>query len=382
MNQGVSMNRLMMVLLAGLLAMSVACGDDTEAGSTTPDPTPDSMPDGTPDGTPDAMPDGTPDAMPDGTPDAAPDSTPDPTPDDPCAQVDCVDGTPDDYDFSVPGSRFSSIILETDASVGADLDGDGDADNALGALLNDLGTLLGDADLNAQLAESIEEGSLSLGATWPSFADGLADSGDADIHMFALVDPDDNPATTDEYLADRESFIEGTQSPIIQFNGASVSGGALTAGPSNFNLTVPLGEIALNVTISEAEIEGNLSEDAGGIAASGVTLAGVLSLENLIDALNAFLQSGQCTCLGLEGPLIDLSLGAGPQACVGQFDDSTCADEGQDLCATIAGACILAVPVIAGQTDIDLDGDGTSDALSVFIRIEMEGTNISGVGSE
>ena len=315
-------------------------------------------------------------------PDMNPDMNPTPIPEpdaDPCDTIDCIDGTPEDYDFNLPASHFSFIFLETDVNQGADIDGDGTPDNALGALLNDLGGLLGDADLNAQLAESIDEGSLALGATWPTFSGGLADSNDVDIHMFALEDADGDPTTKDAFIADRDSFIEGTQSPLIQFLGASVSGGALEAGPANFQLTVPLGEIALAITITNAQIEADLTEDSLGIATSNMTMAGVVSLRSVVDALNAFLRSEQCSCLGLEGPLIDLSLGAGPQSCVGQFDDATCAEEGQDLCSTIASACLLVMPVLDGQTDIDLNNDGSPDALSVFIRLELTGTQITGV---
>ncbi len=384
------MKRILVLLTCMLLAINIAaCGDDSETGGGTAnnavdnnDTNNDQNNDTNNDTNNDENNDANNAPNNDGGPECGngvcePGETPDS-----CGQ-DCEAGTPADYDYDVPGAYLSQITLVTDANIGADLNGDGQPDNALGALLNDLGGLLGDTDLNAQLAEAIADGSLALGTTWPSFkGTGPADSNDVDIHFFLLEDADGDPSTKDEFLADPASFIPGTASPLITFDGASVSGGALDAGPSQFALSIPLGGVSLDVVVDRAGLTGDVSGDANGIDIAGGTLSGAVSLASIVDALNGYLQSDSCSCLGLNGPLIDLSAGIGPQACSGMYDDSTCADEGQDICSTIAGACVLAVPVIAGQTDIDLNGDGDPDAISVYLELEMSGTNISGPGTE
>jgi len=281
-------------------------------------------------------------------------------------------GTPADYDYSAQASFVDSILLETDPTIGDDVDGDGDNDNALGSLLGQLSGFLGDTDINATLAESIDSGSIALGATWPGYSD---TSTNIDFFQLQYVTEGDRS----EFKADPDSFLPGSKTPRIQFKNAAITGGALVAGPSTFELSFPLSDtITLDLLADSARLKGGLSSDASGVTMVDGSLSGAVPLTSVIGALNAYVASDTCACV-TGGPLVDLSQGVGPQACNANIDASACPSG--DTCGTIVGACAFVVPILAGQADIDLDGDGTKDAISLYIHLTATGTNISGAGN-
>ncbi|MEL6178658.1 MAG: hypothetical protein AAFS10_06875, partial [Myxococcota bacterium] len=117
------------------------------------------------------------------------------------------------------------------------------------------------------------------------------------------------------------------------------------------------------------------SVDGDGVALADGELAGAVPLTAVVDALNNFLASDNCACLELDGPLIT---GEGAAfACTGSPGGTCSGDDA--ICGTIASACGLAVPIVVGQADIDLSGDGVSDSISVFIRIGASGATVTGL---
>ncbi len=289
-----------------------------------------------------------------------------------------VTGTPEDYTgYSSKASYINTISIETNSELGDDVDGDGDIDNALGSLLNSLSGLLGDTDINATLQESIDEGSLALGMTWPGVTDPASDT-TAALDFFQLQFATAGDASA--FLADRDSFDRGSSTPLIRFQTASFTGGALEAGPSTFNISIPLSDtIQLALTAERARIKGDASLDALGIKLTDGTLSGAVPLVSVAEALNAYISSDNCSCV-TGGDLIDTSGGAGDLAC-NALDASNCSGD-QDICGTIVGACGIAIGIIGSELDIDLDGDGQNDALSVFIRMEAQGTVITGPAAD
>ena len=285
----------------------------------------------------------------------------------------CEQGDPEEYDFEVMGSFLSSIAVETSPSIGADLDGDGNPDNAFGGLFLDLGSILPMEDINDSLASAITSGELLMGATWPGLDESLSDGEGIQTHLFRLE------AIEGGYLASRDSFISDSRTPASRFEG-TLEGGLLISGPTDFVLPFSGDGFALDVTLSGAYLSGVLSTDEAGVAMAEGTLAGAVGVPDFMEVINDFLLSENCACLGLDGPMIDVSLGAVPEACVGQFDGEACASEGmENTCAQAASTCDLFVPLIYGQADLDLDGDGSLDALSAFVRIQMRGADIVGV---
>ncbi|MBH23454.1 MAG: hypothetical protein CMH57_03110 [Myxococcales bacterium] len=289
-----------------------------------------------------------------------------------CMDGDCMVASADDYPYEgTPASFINSIALETDGSVGADLDGDGSPDNALGNLLNQLGSLLGDVDINAELAGAIADGDLALGMAWPDLdVASISDASDLTIHVFSMSATEADGV----YTADLASFMDGTGNPQIEFNGAEISGGALSAGPAQFAFALNLADIPIELLVDSAQIMADASADGSGVALANGELSGAVPLSAIIDALNGYLASDSCACLELDG---DLITGSGASfSCTGTPAGSCSGDA--EICSTIANACRLAVPIVSGQADIDLSGDGTADSISVFIRLEAQGATLSG----
>ena len=64
-------------------------------------------------------------------------------------------------------------------------------------------------------------------------------------------------------------------------------------------------------------------------------------------------------------------------SCTAEPNADACSTEENDVCGTIAGACGL-LGILGGVLDVDSDGDGVNDSLSVVIGLEMDATVISG----
>jgi hypothetical protein len=262
------------------------------------------------------------------------------------------------------------VLLE-DPVDGFDLNGDGDPDNALGSLLSTIGGLVGDgADLQGTVDESLADGSINVGAV---FTDGIEVS-ETRLHMFVLEANEDGT-----YAAEPASFAPGTQTPQVRFN-ANIAGSAMTTNEADFILNIPIAGLELSLVVSSARILGEVGTDGTGVTLSNGYLVGAVSVQSLVDALNGFLTSDTCTCLGLDSAPIDLSQGA-LMACPQGVDSSACTED-SEICGTIIGACGLAVQVVSGSADVDLDGDGENDAISLVIGMEMEGAVIAGPAAE
>ena len=292
----------------------------------------------------------------------------------PSVEPEMLPASPDEYYAAFadhPASIISSINIDPDGANAPDQNGDGVGDNALGGLLGQLGPLLGGADLNGTLQEAIDDGSLALGAIWTGLPNGVEDT-TTSMHFFVLTDTDDNPVTRDAYTISTNNFQAGTGTPNVRVQGVNIAGGNASAGPIDFPLSVPLGGIQLDVTISQAQLDGIVADADPGIAFTDATLAGAVTLDSLFGALNGFLLSDTCECLGLEGDLIQNG------ACTAVPPGAMCDGDG-DICKTIADACGIAVPIIGNQVDVDTDGDGMDDAISIFLNLDMDGTTITGV---
>ena len=356
--------RFAQMLAAVCLACLGACADSGDVapptGPANNDPSPDPAPNNDP--TPDPQP----------QPDPSPEPQPDPGED--CAQIPgCEPGDPADYDYDVPASFVARVIIEQDPELGEDVDGDGAVDNALGAFLGDLSRLLAVLDINQQYADTIADGRMVFGATWPTLIRGEAveDGQEVIADFLPLSDVDGDPAQTGRFRAQERGFIQGSLTPRMRFVG-SVSGGVFTAGPGAFSMPFPIGEVVLELSLEQARLSGAISSDERGIEIDDMGLTGGFSVSGLVDVLNDYLLSGECPCLGLEAPLLSLD------GCLGEADGSSCEGE-QAICASVAASCGLLGQILTSNADLDLDSDGQNDALSVFLRMDAVGTRVEGV---
>ena len=134
----------------------------------------------------------------------------------------------------------------------------------------------------------------------------------------------------------------------------------------------------LSLSLYGVEMEADLSDDAAGIAMSNGYIAGGLPVQEFFDTFNTFLLSPACSCVDLDGPLFDLSQGINGGACTQSPDTSSCSGEVGGACAALVDGCVFFVPILGGQADLDLDGDGFEDAYSTYLTISAEGANLIG----
>jgi len=290
-------------------------------------------------------------------PDAPPFSLADPQP-----------GTPEQYDLDAPASHIDQLVFALSASQGRDLNGDGRIDNAAGGLLGTINDLA-EADLNQRLSEQVANGSVSLGLTWIPRGASL-EHGDVELHFLHLRFTDD-PARFDVYA---DSFLDGTRTPAVRFAGHT-EGGELDAGPSTLDVVLPLFGASVELRLERTLIRGLLVQRDGGVAVTDGDLAGYLGLASVIGALNAYTgPSGQCACLGLPQGLIDPVGGLGQLRC--RPPGAEC---GEGACQTLANLCSTVLPGVTAQADADLDGDGTRESLSVYLRFQAAPARLGGI---
>lgn len=309
-----------------------------------------------------------------------------------------------------PSSIINDFFIEgTDSEPVCcfDYTDDGDIDNSLGLNLAGFGLL---ADINTTVAESIGDGSLALTLEHEGL-DAL-DNDDAFTVNFFLAEHDgdyggaceDDTGCTDgvctgatgdgsmdgectfgdfdlaganPVLIDPVSFDEGAQSQAY-LPSAAIASSAVTAGPGSMKLEIELFESPLQLTISLARIEADVDPAASamddtGVALTSGKLGGVVRTEDIFVAVNEFAESS-CACLGLGGEQL-------VNPADGQCADtpaSTCEADNEDTCVEVAGACDLfgAVGIFA---DVDLDGDGLADSISVGAAFTAVGANITGL---
>ena len=313
---------------------------------------------------------------PDPSPAPSPDSMePDPAPEpSECAVTPgCEPGDPSEYDFDVPATFVNGMTVEEDKLVGGDVDGDGRVDNALGGFLGEVGRLVASLDINQQYVNTIQDGRLVFGLTWPSLTVGqdIRDVQDVELHFLPLSDVDGDPLRTDRFRALEEGFIEGSRTPRSRF-AARIEEGVLTTEPGQFDMPFPIGQVILDLSLENVTIEGKVVVDELGIALDDVGLSGGFSVDKLVGLLNDFLVSDECSCADIDAPLISLD------GCLGEADASACVDE-KAICASLVASCGLLGQILLGNADLDIDGDGTNDALSVYLRMDGVGTRVEGV---
>ena len=282
-----------------------------------------------------------------------------------------------------PASVMTELIVQGTAEDPVccfDYTGDGNIDNALGVGIAGFQQLEG---INASIKGNIEDGSLDL-VLEPDGLEAL-DNDDAFTTNF-YVGAHDGEFTTfapsaNPVLINPASFDEGAQ-PQAYLPGASVTGGALVAGPGSVEIQVVLFDAPLSLTISQARIEADVDAANSALDATGVSLAsgklgGVVKKSDIFNAFNNLAASPACTCLGLGAdPLVNLETAA----CNANADTAACETEGQTACVEVVGACdyLAAIDLL---TDVDLDGDGTADSVSIGLAYSASGAEITGVAA-
>ncbi len=289
-----------------------------------------------------------------------------------------------------------------------DIDGDDTVDNGLASLAETLGAIAG--DLNELLAEQLEGGGFTLLAEYKSGFDGTNPS---QLHFFIGTNDVDGDGTPDQDYADVEagdgifliqSEAFGPRGSLIQFNRGSYDAatGAFVSPAEEFFLTLPLdgliegiGDVSL--TINDARLEASLDTaeptttinlDVDGEELGGARLGGFISLDELFGVLDDIVQDSCGCAVGNstgEAPEIIYGEGAGTRAdrygiaCNdNSFDISAC-EAGNVICDNLSLVCGTGASLISSLqiADIDTNGNGIDDSLSVGIFVTMANATIA-----
>ena len=316
----------------------------------------------------------------------------------------CVanDQTPETYE---PAANWSYIsFLQVPENGGAaeccyDFTGDGVIDNGLSELLGLLGGLVGDID--TLLEDAFVEGTITL------LAEYRADDLDAwkasprlsfwlgtnDLDGDGAPDQDyDTRAGGDGIFRVENEVFTSTGAPI-QFNTGTYSAGALSMDPSIFVLTLPLDSLIaglgnLSLEIKAARLEATLDdvtptlsiqEMIEDVEYGGAKLGGILPLAQVFEALDNAART--CTCSPEIDGVADVIVhgeneesGRYGAACAqASYDVSACDPETQNFCAELLNQICGYASVIAAipLADLDTDGSGIADAITVGARLTM-----------
>lgn len=320
-----------------------------------------------------------------------------------CSAGDCVAaGNACEYAFDTRVSYVTEIRLTTSDDCCFDFDDDEemDNDNGLGDLLANptLAPILADQgfDINQTLADQIASGSLVLLLETKGLEDLTTDT-DVTVNGFYGVDGDEdltnNAAGTSTFKANQSAFIEGTASPYISFMGSTVTAGTLEAGPSLFNLNIPLLGANLNLAVEATRFEAAISEGALGAARGvamggedGAKLGGYIALESVSDAFNTYLNAS-CTCItkkdgGEADPYvsIDDSRATEVRLSINIKNGTDCTEPEEDTCKSVGDALGQFGALLAGLIRPDIARDGLQkDAISVGVRIKATSADVSEV---
>ena len=309
---------------------------------------------------------------------------PDPVPtcDDDDAPPRCEENL-DEFDDWGPASILTELIIDPDCCV--DFGGQGGAgnpDNALAqiASIEDLD------DVNDGINGSIQDGDIIIILEHDGL-EAIEDGQEYDLN-FLLGEED----TEDGIILDPASFDDGAHPHAVLPNAKTAANGQfdLTTEPGTVFLSLSIGaligdpsvEEELELRISRATIEGTLVEATStvedGVVIEDGELAGLLRVDDLVDALNTF--TGNCDCLDNSDILgfdeddeMECTLEE-PEVTAGE-----CEDDGEDLCGTLAEFCGL-LEFAGAIADVDTTGDLTPDAFSLGLTFEADATTILEVG--
>lgn len=298
-------------------------------------------------------------------------------------------------------SYIRSVELPSDGSPECcfDYDDDGVIDNGFAHLAEALTALEG-FDANQLMADAIADDSLTVLIEW-----GMGAEGNGFWAHLGTNDTDGDGAP-DQAFEDRsngdgvfqvlpESLDE--YGAIIQFNIATVDGDVVTAGPSLFRVNIPIEtegfSLDLDLTIENATVQGAQVDDATGIASAdqefeldgelvalgGWMLGGVIPLDQIGALLNDL--ASDCSCAGFDSDRPVVNYGDdGTTYLLGcaQAPEAACTAEDGPICENITAICEFIARVSElGINDIDTDGNGVGDAMSVGLWLSSVGATLA-----
>lgn len=319
--------------------------------------------------------------------------------DDECAPGDrCIGGAcvaPIDW---TPSAATSALVhVELPDVLGPDeccfdFDGDGTPDNAL-AGLSALFATLGLADIEGGWDEAIADGSMLYVL---DFAGLVGATSDIDLGIVPVTNDLNGDGWTDQEFEERaagdgEYRIErdavGPYGPETRFPRATLTRGTLDSGVGELTFPLPAGALLapgddlVPYTLYGARLAGELQVEDDGVrsrevplgrrdTASSLRVGGAIRAVDWVDTLNLGALRCDCAALGPGQAVFRVAREEGELIVV--CDENVVLDaclEAEDDCAALPPLC-EALPLVSrfGPWDVDTDGDGFGDAVSVGMR--------------
>jgi len=160
-----------------------------------------------------------------------------------------------------------------------------------------------------------------------------------------------------DMYVDQASYLEETCTPMIKFADASITAGALMAGPGNFTISVPLDEnLLITVHLVDAQIKGDLTAGEIGVAAANGVLSGVVTKQELTDIIDML--DAEC-------------------------DKDPVPASVEDICSYLgvarsAMAMLFDLHQVGDGTYINKDADNPGDAASLCLQFTLAESNVAG----
>ena len=285
-----------------------------------------------------------------------------------------------------------------------------DIDNVLSGLLDLLSSRF---NADEEIDKAIKEGEFVL-VTEHEGLDDLKNDDEFKINFYLAEygeQVDGKPSNGTKVELNPASFDKGVQAEA-QVAPAKVENGSIEGGPGQVSLSfnIPqVGKLALDV--NGAKIEGDINASKSELGGKGVViengkLGGYVRLRDVADSVNGILQN--CGCLNNPNPQsnpvleVENSNTDDPDLCppskpdcdepltcgtdsesgkeFATLSENNCSeDEDGQVCTFVSDVCGLNPgQILKGQTDLDTDGDGTPDAVSIGAIFEMTGAQIQG----
>jgi hypothetical protein len=322
-----------------------------------------------------------------------------------------------------PGSVITNLELTSDEASDCcfNIDGsdDGSVDNQLASVLGFLPT-----NIDASIGQNLADGEFVVLNEHAGLTDlGQSEDFNVNFHLgefgsetasnyvqkadsscsFDETNCDLESSSGEDFLVNPESFDEGTH-PQAQVEPATITNAEVGAGPGNvlLNLSIPdVGSISLD--IRGAKIEASVDEQASDLAGDGVVLTdgklgGYVLMKDVLGLINNLFS--ECGCLnnpdqaivGYDTSSDDPDLfpdecakenppeGECSLSCTDEVQSNTdsCGSGSDEICKQ-AGTLCGATSLLSTARDLDVDGDGQLDAVSIGAIFEAAGANIEGI---
>ena len=294
-----------------------------------------------------------------------------PTPSPRCA------ADPQEFEAYGAASIISTFELLGDASCCTDFDEDGAPDNALGEGFAAIDKL---ELLNQEMRSSLLDGSQTIVLELDGLDDAENDE-DLRVHVWNAQRFDDSirGGTSHEVALDSSSIDKGV-APLFSFDRATVRDGVLNAAKGEMALMASFNGVFIQPRVRDVEVSATLESTdlATGVALRDGAVGGRVELSEIRQQLNVV--AANCDCLELQGPLVDDHPDHEPGVCA-KPDVSACEAEGRELCMGLVEVCPVLDVIATNLADVDGDGDGLADSISLGALFEAERAIINGVNA-